>query len=114
MLKPRIVKRKYFQWERNGNVVSEFHPPANATLRDIAHQAICWIKWPITDWRRWRKDNNSAETLERIIDLVYSLPGGIDIEADENNKSPLNVVAHVGGLIYQICNAALEDLSDNE
>lgn len=50
------------------------------------------------------------KAIERIIDLVEQLPGGIDIEADEDDRSPANAVAHIGGLIWQICQEALEKM----
>lgn len=43
------------------------------------------------------------QAIDEIHTLVESLPSGIDYEANPNDISPADVVAFVGGLIWQIC-----------
>lgn len=38
-----------------------------------------------------------------------TLPGGIDMEAKENDTSPVDMAAHVGGLIAQRIDAILQE-----
>ena len=51
-------------------------------------------------------------TICDIKDLVEQLPRGIDQEADPDNPSPDDMVAHTGGLIYQKCQEALVALKE--
>ena len=41
-----------------------------------------------------------------IAEFVGQLPSGIDTEADTENTQPDDMVAHIGGLIWQLCRAA--------
>lgn len=52
------------------------------------------------------------EALEEIRDLIVQMPGGIDKDADPQNLSPETADSHLGGLIWQICNAALGKKAD--
>ena len=45
--------------------------------------------------------------LEAIRELVEQLPGGIDEEADEDDTSPEDMVAHIGGVVWQRLNRLL-------
>ena len=47
------------------------------------------------------------DTIRDIRDLAEQLPGGIDEQADPDDPSPNDMVAHIGGLIYQKCQEAL-------
>jgi len=46
--------------------------------------------------------------LVSIRELVEQLPSGIDTEAREDETSPDDMVAHIGGLIWQRLTAILE------
>ena len=50
--------------------------------------------------------NKLIEALEYTRDMLKDL--GIDEEADENDTSPSDMTAHVGGLIWQKVTAALK------
>ena len=50
----------------------------------------------------------------RIQTMIGDLPSGIDEEAREDDPSPADMVAHLGGLIYQVCDRALNEESDDE
>ena len=41
------------------------------------------------------------EKLETVRALVEQLPSGIDKEAREDDTSPEDLVAHIGGLVWQ-------------
>ncbi len=41
------------------------------------------------------------EKLVEAMDLIEQLPSGIDYEADPMDKSPDDMIAHVGGLAWQ-------------
>ena len=47
------------------------------------------------------------EAFEDVRDTLHDLPGGIDEEADPENCSPEDAVAHLGGLMVQRIDAAL-------
>ena len=49
----------------------------------------------------------AVSALQDIVDLVEQLPGGIDEETDPADPSPDDMVAHIGGLIYQKCQETL-------
>lgn len=59
----------------------------------------------------WRKRAEEAElraaasqaALLEIMDLVQELPSGIDEQADTADTSPKDMAAHIGGLIWQMC-----------
>jgi hypothetical protein len=46
--------------------------------------------------------------LVAIRELVEQLPSGIDTEAREDDTSPEDMVAHIGGLIWRRLTALLE------
>lgn len=39
--------------------------------------------------------------VQRALGLIATLPGGIDREADPDDQSPDDMVAHVGGLVWR-------------
>ena len=39
--------------------------------------------------------------LEYVEDMIQKLPSGVDEVADEDNISPQDMFAHIGGLIWQ-------------
>jgi hypothetical protein len=45
--------------------------------------------------------------INEIRELINQLPSGIDYEADENNLSPADATAHVGGLVWKVCERVL-------
>lgn len=53
-------------------------------------------------------DKKTKVALDEIIRLVEGLPSGIDYDADANNPSPEDAIAHTGGLVYQVARKALE------
>lgn len=48
--------------------------------------------------------------IEDAIRLLWQLPSGIDIEADENDLSPDDASAHIAGLVMRRLEDALEEL----
>jgi hypothetical protein len=70
------------------------------------HGIVCEKLYELED----RRDGQFAqmkEALAEIQELSLQLLGGIDYEADPLELSPDNMTAHVGGLIYQICERVL-------
>ena len=53
----------------------------------------------IADWQRM------DDAMRDIRNLIKQLPSGIDEEADPENESPEDAVAHIGGLIWQCASA---------
>jgi len=49
------------------------------------------------------------EAVREIKLLVVDLPGGVDYEADLEDTSPEDMTAHIGGLIWQICDRFIDD-----
>jgi hypothetical protein len=47
------------------------------------------------------------EALQRIGELAGQLPSGLDVDADENDTSPEDMTAHIGGLIWRTVQAVL-------
>lgn len=45
--------------------------------------------------------------LDRIRDLLYEMPGGIDEEADASDNAPESMPAHIAGLILREINKAI-------
>jgi hypothetical protein len=52
------------------------------------------------------------EILEWVRDVICGLPGGIDEEANPDNPSPEDAVAHLGGLIWQKVAKVLNDIAE--
>lgn len=52
------------------------------------------------------------DDLLAVIELLYQLPDGIEEDADENDESPYNLTAHVGGLAIQALRKIVERLED--
>ena len=50
----------------------------------------------------------NLQLAKRIRGLCDSLPSGIDLDADPDDQSPADMTAHIGGLIAQACERALE------
>lgn len=46
------------------------------------------------------------DAIDYALHMLLSLPSGIDEDADENDTSPDDMVAHVGGLIFRKLQAA--------
>jgi hypothetical protein len=53
-----------------------------------------------------------VEAAKTVRNMLDQLPMGIDYDADPNDQSPEDMVAHLGGLMYQILNKALVDLGE--
>jgi hypothetical protein len=53
-----------------------------------------------------------VEAAKTVRDMLDQLPMGIDYDADPDDQSPEDMVAHLGGLMYQILNKALVDLGE--
>ena len=41
--------------------------------------------------------------IDEIAELIQQLPPGVDYEADAGDTSPEDATAHIGGLIWKIC-----------
>ena len=50
--------------------------------------------------------------LETAAELIEQLPSGIDKDADEMDKSPSDMVAHIGGLVYRQIVKAIDTLAE--
>lgn len=48
-----------------------------------------------------QKLSEAEKVLEYIEAMLLALPMGIDEDADENNTSPDDAVAHIGGLMWK-------------
>lgn len=49
-------------------------------------------------------------TLRTVQDLLLTLPGGVDLDADPDNDSPSDMMAHVAGLcVQEIDRVLMED-----
>ena len=57
-------------------------------------------------------ENQIVNELKSIIGLVEQLPGGIDEDADPENPSPEDGVAHTGGLIWKYLQALIPQIED--
>lgn len=55
-------------------------------------------------------ENKIIKELKSIIGLVEQLPGGIDEDADPENPSPEDGVAHTGGLIWKYLQALIPQI----
>lgn len=53
------------------------------------------------------RESRYREALLDIGEMIQDLPGGVDEDADEENRSPEDMVAHIGGLILQRVRVAL-------
>lgn len=53
------------------------------------------------------RERELREALECIQHMIQQLPSGIDYQADENDTSPEDAAAHIGGLIYRRTLAAI-------
>lgn len=55
------------------------------------------------------RQHNAAlvSALREVRDMIFNLPSGVDENASEDDRSPQDASAHVGGLIVQRINAAL-------
>lgn len=51
----------------------------------------------------------TCELAKEIFAMLEWLPSGIDYEADPDDESPEDMVAHVGGLIWQTCMKVIGD-----
>ncbi len=52
-------------------------------------------------------EQNLERALREIGQMIQNLPSGIDEEADPNETSPEDAAAHLGGLIFQKVQRAL-------
>lgn len=52
----------------------------------------------------------AEEEIEDAIRLLWQLPSGIDVEADESDLSPDDASAHIAGLVLRRLEDALEEL----
>ena len=59
-----------------------------------------WAKAP-SDYAECEQCKRRSEALQTIVDLVMELPCGVDLDADSDDVSPDDLVAHIGGLIIQ-------------
>ena len=51
--------------------------------------------------------NKLVNYLTDIDDLIMQLPGGIDYDADPEDESPDDAVAHIGGMIHKLVGEAV-------
>ena len=57
---------------------------------------------------RLQKENDVLrQALIYIRDTIEDIPGGIDYDAREDDLSPRDLAAHIGGLVYNIANDTL-------
>lgn len=47
------------------------------------------------------RDEELLAALRYVEEMILQLPGGVDVDADEENQSPENSAAHIGGLILK-------------
>ena len=58
--------------------------------------------------------NRIIEELKGVLQRLDDLPSGLDIEADDCNTSPDDMVAHLGGLAYRELESVILELIDLE
>ena len=57
-------------------------------------------------------DVDLIEALRTQIEYWYSLPGGVDEDADPDNPSPEDATAHIGGLAIRAARRAISEAKE--